>query len=92
MPFEAQVAKNQPVCFAHQGFAVAGAAGEARVCVWDAERRDELLSLDHGGKLPNIKCMIVIILKGPTEGSKVHALVVRWAGHDTTMTFADSAV
>jgi hypothetical protein len=52
---KAQLAKNQPVCFAHEGFAVAGAAGEAFVVVWDAESGDQLLSLDHGGKLPNIR-------------------------------------
>jgi hypothetical protein len=79
MPLEMQLAKNQPVCFAHEGFAVAGAAGEACVYVWDTERGDQLLSLDHGGKLPNIKCIVVIILKGLTEGSKVRALVVHWA-------------
>jgi hypothetical protein len=49
---EAQVkpVKDKPVCFAHEGFAVAGAAGGNKVHVWDAERGDELLSLDHGGK------------------------------------------
>jgi hypothetical protein len=53
IPLEAQLTKNQllMVCFAHGGFAVAGAVGEACVHVWDAERGDELLSLNHGGKL-----------------------------------------
>ncbi len=41
--------KDQPVCFAHGGFAVAGASNETQVHVWDAERGDQLLSLDHGG-------------------------------------------
>ena len=41
--------KNQPVCFAHGGFAVAGASNESQVHLWDAERGDRLLSLDHGG-------------------------------------------
>ncbi|KAI0285547.1 WD40-repeat-containing domain protein [Russula brevipes] len=40
--------KNHPVCFAHEGFAVAGAASDTKVYVWDAERGDLLLSLDHG--------------------------------------------
>lgn len=42
--------KDKPVCFAHEGFAVAGAAGGNKAHVWDAERGDELLSLDHGGE------------------------------------------
>lgn len=42
--------KDKPVCFAHDGFAVAGAAGGNKAHVWDAERGDELLSLDHGGE------------------------------------------
>ena len=38
------------VCFAHEGFAVAGlATGESKVHVWNAGRGDRLLSLDHGG-------------------------------------------
>ena len=49
-----KLAKNQPVCFAHEGFAVAGAANERVVYVWDAEHGDQLLSLDHGGEFPNI--------------------------------------
>ena len=43
-------AKSQPVCFAHEGFAVAGATSEKSVYVWDAERGEQLLSLDHGGE------------------------------------------
>ena len=39
--------KNQPVCFAHGGFAVAGASNESQVHLWDAERGNRLLSLDH---------------------------------------------
>jgi hypothetical protein len=79
IPLEAQLKKNQPptVCFAHGGFAVAGTAGEACVHVWDAERGDELLSLNHGGKLSVIKGVIITILKILIEGSKVRALVVR---------------
>lgn len=42
--------KDKPVCFAHEGFAVAGAAGGNKVHLWDAEHGDELLSLDHGGE------------------------------------------
>lgn len=42
--------KDKPVCFAHEGFAVAGAAGGNKAHVWDSERGDELLSLDHGGE------------------------------------------
>jgi hypothetical protein len=42
--------KDKPVCFAHEGFAVAGAAGGNKAHLWDAERGDELLSLDHGGE------------------------------------------
>ena len=42
--------ENQYVCFAHEGFAVAGAANENKVYVWDAKCRDQLLTLDHGGK------------------------------------------
>jgi hypothetical protein len=76
VPLEAQLAMNQPVCFAHQGFAVAGTAGGACVYVWDAERGDQLLSLNHGGKLRNIS-LVIAILKTLTEGSKVCALVVR---------------
>jgi hypothetical protein len=41
--------KDKPVSFAHEGFAVVGTAGGNKVHVWDAERGDELLSLDHGG-------------------------------------------
>jgi len=40
--------QTHPVCFAHEGFAVAGAASDTKVHVWDAERGDLLLSLDHG--------------------------------------------
>lgn len=43
--------QSPSVCFAHEGFAVAGAAGgESKVHVWDVERGDQLLSLDHGGE------------------------------------------
>jgi WD40 repeat protein len=44
-----ELARRSSVCFAHEGFAVAGAAGESRVHVWDAECGDWLLFLDHGG-------------------------------------------
>ena len=75
--FEAQhkPTKNRPICFAHEGFAVAGAANDHKVHVWDAEHGDELQSLDHGGKHPrfSLKRIINCII----EGSKVHALVVR---------------
>ncbi|KAN0130417.1 hypothetical protein V8E53_011818 [Lactarius tabidus] len=37
---------NQPLYFAHEGFAVAGAANDMKV--WDTECGDQLLSLDHG--------------------------------------------
>lgn len=67
--------ENQFVCFAHEGFAVAGSANENKVYVWDAECGDELLTLDHGGKFVNLRRMIVLI--SGTEGSKVHTLVVR---------------
>ena len=50
-----KLAKSQPVCFAHEGFAVAGAAREKFVYVWDVERGDQLLSLDHGGEFPKHK-------------------------------------
>jgi hypothetical protein len=40
----------QRVCFAHEGFAVAGAGGDSTVRVWDAKRGDQLLCLEHGGK------------------------------------------
>ena len=49
LSLEAQ--NKQSVCFAHEGFAVAGTASENNVYVWDAERGDKLLSLDHGGSL-----------------------------------------
>jgi len=57
MPFEAQhkPIKNPPVCFAHEGFAVAGAANDNKVYVWDSERGDQLLSLNHGGKYPRFQ-------------------------------------
>ncbi len=42
--------EKQSVCFAHEGFAVAGSANGNKVYVWDAECGDELLTLDHGGK------------------------------------------
>lgn len=42
--------KDKPLCFAHGGFAVAGAAGGNKAHIWDADRGDELLSLDHGGE------------------------------------------
>ncbi|KAI9464151.1 WD40-repeat-containing domain protein [Lactarius psammicola] len=38
----------QRVCFAHEGFAVAGAGGDNKVHVWDAERGDQLMCLEHG--------------------------------------------
>jgi hypothetical protein len=44
------IIKTHPVCFAHEGFAVAGAASDTKVHVWDAEWGDLLLSLDHGGE------------------------------------------
>ena len=44
------LAETPSVCFDHEGFAVAGAAGESKVHVWDMERGDRLLSLDHGGE------------------------------------------
>ena len=43
--------QNQAICFAHEGFAVAGSVNGNKVYVWDAECGDELLTLDHGGKL-----------------------------------------
>ena len=42
--------EKQSVCFAHEGFAVAGSINRNKVYVWDAECGDELLTLDHGGK------------------------------------------
>jgi hypothetical protein len=77
-PFEVQrkleLTKRQPVCFAHEGFAVAGAVSEKSVYVWDTERGDQLLSLDHGGKFPKYK---ETNTESITEGSKVRTLVVR---------------
>ncbi|KAH9997446.1 hypothetical protein BJV74DRAFT_794940 [Russula compacta] len=43
-----ELVRCSSMCFAHEGFAVAGAAGESRVHVWDAECGDWLLFLDHG--------------------------------------------
>ncbi|KAH9068121.1 WD40-repeat-containing domain protein [Lactarius deliciosus] len=43
-----KLSKNQPVCFAHEGFAVVGAVSNTEVYVWDTERGDQLLSLNHG--------------------------------------------
>jgi hypothetical protein len=42
--------EKQSVCFAHEGFAVAGSANESKVYIWDAECGDQLLTLDHGGE------------------------------------------
>jgi hypothetical protein len=42
--------ENQYICFAHEGFAVSGTVNENKVYVWDAKCRDQLLTLDHGGK------------------------------------------
>lgn len=42
--------QDKPICFAHEGFAVAGTVGGNKAHIWDAERGDELLSLDHGGE------------------------------------------
>ncbi|KAH8978556.1 WD40-repeat-containing domain protein [Lactarius akahatsu] len=39
---------SQRVSFAHEGFAVAGVGGDNKVFVWDAERGDQLLCLEHG--------------------------------------------
>jgi hypothetical protein len=52
--FEAQhkPIKNPPVCFAHEGFAVAGTENDEKVYVWDSERGDLLLTVNHGGKYP----------------------------------------
>jgi hypothetical protein len=75
-----KLAKRQPLCFVHEGFAVAGAASERSVYVWDAERGDELLSLDHGGEFPNPNHEeSLVILKNIKEGSKVRTLVVHRA-------------
>jgi hypothetical protein len=41
---------DKSVSFTHEGFAVAGGAGGNKVHVWDKERGDELLSLDHGSE------------------------------------------
>jgi hypothetical protein len=46
---------NQPVFFAHEGFAVAGAANDMKVYVWDTKCGDQLLSLDHGGECDHIQ-------------------------------------
>ncbi|KAF8261411.1 hypothetical protein EI94DRAFT_1705554 [Lactarius quietus] len=56
-----KVAKNRPVCFTHEGFAVAGAMSDTKVLVWDTECGDQLLSLSHGNII---------------EGSKVCALAM----------------
>lgn len=57
IPFEAQckLIKNPPVRFAHEGFAVAGAGNNDKVYVWDSERGDQLLTLNHGGKYPRLQ-------------------------------------
>ncbi|KAH9051234.1 hypothetical protein EDB87DRAFT_1695587 [Lactarius vividus] len=39
---------SQRVSFAHEGFAVTGAGGDNKAYVWDAERGDQLLCLEHG--------------------------------------------
>ncbi|KAH8981442.1 WD40-repeat-containing domain protein [Lactarius hatsudake] len=39
---------SQHVSFAHEGFAVTGVGGDNKVFVWDAERGDQLLCLEHG--------------------------------------------
>ena len=39
------------VCFAHEGFAIVGAAAaEFKVHAWDVEHRDWLLTLNHGSE------------------------------------------
>ena len=48
-PAQLEPVNSQPVCFAHGGFALAGASNESRVHVWDATDGELLLSLDHGG-------------------------------------------
>ena len=53
-------AKNRPVCFAHEGFAVAGAASDTKVLVWDTERGDQLLSLNHSGEYAHIGRIVLI--------------------------------
>ena len=49
-----KLTKNRPVCFAHEGFAVAGAASDMKVLVWDTEHGDQLLSLNHGSEYAHI--------------------------------------
>lgn len=72
------------VCFAHEGFAVAGAAGgESKVHVWDAGRGDRLLSLDHGGEC-DIQEKGTVLNYSITDGFKVHSLVVRNIQHTMT--------
>ena len=67
---------NQYACFAHDGFAVAGTASNSRVLLWDAKRGDQLLCLDHGGKLRFFFDIDHIDL-WYTDCSKVCTLVVR---------------
>ena len=43
--------ENQYVCFAHEGFAVAGAANENKVYVWDAVKVQGLEKCDVHGLL-----------------------------------------
>ncbi|KAH8976923.1 WD40-repeat-containing domain protein [Lactarius hatsudake] len=42
---------SQRVSFAHEGFAVTGVGSDNKVFVWDAERGDQLLCLEHGAFL-----------------------------------------
>jgi hypothetical protein len=55
-----KLTKNWPVCFAHEGFAVAGAASDTKVLVWDTECGDQLLSLNHGSEYAHIGRIISI--------------------------------
>ena len=53
-------AKNHPVCFAHEGFAVAGATSDTKVLVCKTECGDQLLLLNHSGEYAHIGRIVLI--------------------------------
>lgn len=80
-----KLVKDGSVCFAHEGFAVAGAAGGNKAHVWDAIHGDELVSLDHGegSKVRSLMTAFVreedkfLIITGTENGRKNYVFV--WA-------------
>ena len=72
------------MCFAHEGFTVAGAAtGESKVHMWDAGRGDQLLSLDHGSEY-NIQEKGTVLNRSILDSYKAHSLMVRNIQHMMT--------